>query len=149
MMLQVKESQHNSQDYGNFLVLSLGTGSLEKRAGHEIGLGGLLDWVFSVEKGLSPLFDVMFRANDDMVDIYTSFILRGYGNNYLRIQYNAMKPREAKMDNASRTNLARLAKIGRDLLDRPVSMPHPHTGLFPDDTTQRGTETSNRVALIR
>ncbi|XP_024020043.1 patatin-like protein 3 [Morus notabilis] len=87
-------------DDNNFLVLSLGTGSAEKRSGHNIGLGGLLDWSFSFEKGLSPLFDVMFRAADDMIDIYTSLILGNHNarHNYLRIQDYTMKADEVKTD---------------------------------------------------
>ena len=81
-------SYYSQPDYSNFLVLSLGTGSSKKQQGHQIGRGGLLDWLFSFEKGLSPLFDVMSRASDDMVDIYTSLILGNYNShyNYLRIQ---------------------------------------------------------------
>ncbi|EXB55986.1 Patatin group A-3 [Morus notabilis] len=157
-ILEKENPRNYSQfDYSNFLVLSLGTGSLEKRRGHKIGMGGMLDWLFSFEKGLSPLFDVMFRASDDMVDIYTSFILGNYNarHNYLRIQDYAMKAHEAKTDDANPENLKRLEKVGKNLLTRSVSATHPDTGL-PEiahldnsmSANQSESVTSNKVALI-
>lgn len=150
-------SNYNQPDYSNFLVLSLGTGSSEQQRGHKIGLGGMLDWMFSFEKGLSPLFDVMFRASDSMVHIYTSFILGNYNarHNYLRIQDYSMKAYEAKTDDASPENLKRLEKIGKNLLTRSVSLTHPDTGLpevVPVGLSLSGNQsesvTNNKIALI-
>ncbi|PON99257.1 Patatin-related protein [Trema orientale] len=148
-ILQRENASGFSQpDYSNFLVLSLGTGSAKKQPdGHQIGSGGLLDWLFSFEQGLSPLFDVMFRASDDMVDIYTSLIMGNYNSQqkYLRIQDYEMKAHEVKTDDASPVNLMRLEEIGKDLLNRPVSMAHPDTGL-PD---AQDFSTKNRDVLTR
>ena len=52
---------------------------------------------------------------------------------------------EVKTDDASPENLRRLLKIGKDLLNRPISMVHRDTGL-PDTLDML---TKNRDALIR
>lgn len=68
-----------------------------------------------------------------------------------------MKASEASMDDGSKENLARLEKIGYDLLERSVSIANPETGLqemMPNKLTLGGAPsnqvaTTNRKALIR
>ncbi|PON42052.1 Patatin-related protein [Trema orientale] len=118
----------NMTEYRNFLILSLGTGSIEKQKGrHVVENGGFFDWLLKLGKGLPPLFDVLFRASDDMVDLYTSFILGNSKSNsdyykdhqyddnqinYLRIQDDQMEVHEMSIDDAKPENLSRLARIG-------------------------------------
>ncbi|KAJ7973102.1 Patatin [Quillaja saponaria] len=112
-----------------FLVLSLGTGSA-KLFGHEVGYGGTLDW-FNLEKGLPPLIDILMRASDDMVDMYTSLILGKYNSkhNFLRIQDYTLDPCQSMLNDASEGNIDMLEKIVKDLLNRSVSVVNLETGL--------------------
>ncbi|RDX60231.1 Patatin-like protein 2, partial [Mucuna pruriens] len=78
---------HGSPDYSKFLVLSLGTGSA-KLNGSQIGFAGPIHWFFNMKSGSPPLFDVLFRASNDMVDMCTALVLGHYNSmhNFLRIQ---------------------------------------------------------------
>ncbi|KAI3936436.1 hypothetical protein MKX01_014405 [Papaver californicum] len=127
-----QNSYYTSQDYSRYLVLSLGTGSA-KRQGYEVEKSqwGLLDW-FASDKGTPPLLDVFCNAMDDMVDIYLSLIFPTHhncGRNYLRIQEDNMKANETSTDDSSKTNMLRLERIGKALVEKRVSMTNLDTGL--------------------
>ncbi|KAF9591092.1 hypothetical protein IFM89_001436 [Coptis chinensis] len=131
-----KQNSASPLDCSRYLVLSLGTGSMKKRGGYEVGNGnlwGLLDW-FNSDKGTPRLLDVFFNAMDAMVDIYLSFFFQGsdHQENYLRIQNldqeDNLKPEEAAMDNSKLENLKNLEKIGRDLLEKPLSFTNLENG---------------------
>ncbi|MCL7033964.1 hypothetical protein MKW94_026448 [Papaver nudicaule] len=135
------------QEHNRYLVLSLGTGSA-KRQGYEVQKSswGLLDW-FASDKGTPPLLDVFCNAMDDMVDIYLSLIFPTHhncGRNYLRIQDDNMKADETATDDSSKTNLLRLERIGKALLEKRVSMTNLDTGLQEPVQGAR----SNKDALI-
>ncbi|KAI3980774.1 hypothetical protein MKX01_025339 [Papaver californicum] len=142
-----QNSYYTSQDYSRYLVLSLGTGSA-KRQGYEVQKSqwGLLDW-FASDKGTPPLLDVFCNAMDDMVDIYLSLIFPTHhncGRNYLRIQEDNMKANETSTDDSSKTNMLRLERIGKALLEKRVSMTNLDTGL---QEPVQGAH-SNKDALI-
>ncbi|KAK9280867.1 hypothetical protein L1049_003758 [Liquidambar formosana] len=142
-------SRYSPPDSSNYLVLSLGTGNSDVIQVLPIKDGGLADW-FDLPNKSSPLVDVLFQAAEDMVDIYTSTILGDHNSphNFLRIQDCTMKACEASMDDGSKENLARLEKIGNDLLERSVSIANPETGLqeMMPNTLTRGGAPSNQVA---
>ncbi|GMN52260.1 hypothetical protein TIFTF001_021408 [Ficus carica] len=153
--ITTSNSYTGPDNYDKFLVLSLGTGSAEKQLGQNIGQGGLLSWVFDQKSGLNPLFDIMFRASDDMLSIYTSLLLGNHNTprNYLRIQDYSMKTHEEKIDNASFENLWRLEKVGKNLLTRSVLVTHPDTGLPVShdmflSADQSESIANNKAALI-
>ncbi|KAL5561050.1 hypothetical protein UlMin_030797 [Ulmus minor] len=156
MLEDESSSNQRPVDYSEFLILSLGTGSEKLVDGHvdPARNGGLFHWIVKLGEGLlhsAPLVDVLFRAADDMVDIYTAFTLGNYNsrNNFLRVQDYKLKPSESKLDDASEENLKRLKERGKTLLNEPVSVLNPVTGLRrPVDIADHGV-TTNREALIR
>ncbi|KAF8394708.1 hypothetical protein HHK36_020925 [Tetracentron sinense] len=145
-----QDTTHNRlQDDSRYLVLSLGTGS-SKQDGYEVKKDqchwGLYDWFVS-DKEKQPLLDVFFTAMDDMVEIYMSMIFQDGDrrSNYLRIQDDSLKAKEASIDESSAKNLKMLKKIGNDLLNKSVSIMNFETGLqepMPDHRT-------NKDALIQ
>ncbi|KAL5582879.1 hypothetical protein UlMin_015321 [Ulmus minor] len=162
------EGENNSEerrgeiDYSKFLVLSLGTGSAKLVDGHgdQVRFGGALHWFVKLGEGLltsPPFLDILFRAADDMVDIQTSFTLGNQNSqhNFLRIQDYKLKASETMFHDASKENLKRLKERGRNLLNEPISLANPVTGLqgtvtintsVPKANQRRGT--TNRYALI-
>ena len=76
-------------DYGNFLVLSLGTGSAkleQKYKAEAAAKWGLFSWL--THNGSNPLFDCFSQASADLVDIHASVLFQALHSekNYLRIQ---------------------------------------------------------------
>ncbi|KAJ0795426.1 putative galactolipase [Helianthus annuus] len=76
-------------DYGRFLVLSLGTGSLEFQEKYDAAKSsswGVLGWLAG--GGSTPLVDVFSHASSDMVDYHISTVFQALHSqeNYLRIQ---------------------------------------------------------------
>jgi hypothetical protein len=77
----------NVQNFNDLLVLSLGTG--QQVTGYDakqIAKWGARDWL--INKGDSPLVDMVYYGSADMVDynLSTIFNLQNCGTNYLRIQ---------------------------------------------------------------
>ncbi len=75
------------QNYNDLLVLSLGTGQhVTGYDAKEIARWGARDWLLN--KGDSPLVDMVYYGNADMVDynLSTIFQSQNCGTNYLRIQ---------------------------------------------------------------
>jgi hypothetical protein len=74
-------------NYNDLLVLSLGTGQhVTGYDAKEIARWGARDWLLN--KGDSPLVDMVYYGNADMVDynLSTIFQSQNCGTNYLRIQ---------------------------------------------------------------
>lgn len=76
-------------DYGRFLVLSLGTGNHkaeEKFNAKDVAGWGLLSWL--THDNSSPLIDAFMQASSDMVDYHLSAVFRALHSeaNYIRIQ---------------------------------------------------------------
>jgi hypothetical protein len=75
------------QNYNDLLVLSLGTGQhVTGYDAKEIARWGARDWLLN--NGDSPLVDMVYYGNADMVDynLSTIFQSQNCGTNYLRIQ---------------------------------------------------------------
>jgi len=80
-------------DYGRFLVLSLGTGtrkSEEKFNANEVAGWGMLSWL--THDNSTPLIDTFMQASSDMVDFHLSAVFRALHSeaNYIRIQVLAI-----------------------------------------------------------
>ncbi|XAR52776.1 hypothetical protein NMG60_11021029 [Bertholletia excelsa] len=118
------ESETSDFDYSNFLILSLGTGEEKLYGGHNIGLGGIFNWIH-------PLVDILFRASDDTVAMNIAFILgkQNYRHNYLRIQDYKLKPGEFNMNDASPENVDALNELAKNLLEDHIEVLNPETGL--------------------
>jgi len=76
-------------DYGRFLVLSLGTGNHkaeEKFNAKEVAGWGLLNWL--THDNSTPIIDAFSQASSDMVDFHLSAVFRALHSeaNYIRIQ---------------------------------------------------------------
>ncbi|XP_062158052.1 patatin-like protein 2 [Alnus glutinosa] len=76
-------------DYGRFLVISLGTGSLkpkEKYKAPDAAKWGILGWL--TKGGSTPIIDVFSQASGDMVDVHLSVVFQALHSekSYLRIQ---------------------------------------------------------------
>ncbi|XP_073103431.1 patatin-like protein 2 isoform X1 [Elaeis guineensis] len=136
-------------DYFRFLVISLGTGSSkgEERYNAKKAKGwGVLGWLLS--NGSNPLVDVFMQASADMVDIHISVAFQALhsSRNYLRIEDDVLTGTIASVDIATKENLENLAKVGENLLKKPVSRVNLETGHFEPVGKGEGT---NEEALIR
>lgn len=77
------------EDFGRFLVISLGTGSSKAEKKYDARLAakwGVLSWL--TEGGSTPIFDVFTQASADMVDFHLSTVFQALRTekSYLRIQ---------------------------------------------------------------
>lgn len=134
-----------ARDTGKFLVLSLGTG--QKIASYnatDAAKWSMLGWVFN--GGKLPIFDMFSQSSADMVDIHASLLFQAFKSekNYLRIQVE-LSGDTSSTDLSTKKNLEDLVKIGKNLLDNPVSRANIETGQF-EQVTGEGT---NRDALTR
>lgn len=76
-------------DYRRFLVISIGTGSPQKKKAYtatSASKWGILGWLLS--GGSTPLMDVFTQASADMVDIHISVVFQALHSksNYFRIE---------------------------------------------------------------
>ncbi|XP_072980029.1 patatin-like protein 2 [Typha angustifolia] len=120
-------------DYGQFLVISLGTGSA-KQAGQysaqEAAKWGVLGWLYN--NGMTPLVDIFSQATADMVDIHASVLFQALHceKNYLRIQDDSLEGDAASVDVTTRSNMEKLIEIGENLLQKPVSRVNLEKGVY-------------------
>eukprot|EP00253_Pinus_taeda_P006799 PITA_06799 len=132
-------------DSSKFLVLSLGTG--QKIATYDAidaAKWGLLKWLSN--DGKVPITDMFQQACADMVDVHATVVFQAFNSekNYLRIQVELSED-TSSTDLSTKKNLEELVKIGKDLVDAPVSRTNIETGAF-EQVTGEGT---NRDALTR
>ncbi|XP_010509131.1 PREDICTED: patatin-like protein 2 [Camelina sativa] len=134
-------------DYGRFLVLSLGTGNRkaeEKFNAKEAAGWGMLSWL--THDNSTPLIDVFTHASSDMVDFHLSCVFRALhsGANYIRIQDDTLTGDAASVDIATIENLDNLANIGDELLKKPVSRVNLDSGC-----NENAYQMTNEKALIK
>ncbi|XP_073007431.1 LOW QUALITY PROTEIN: patatin-like protein 2 [Typha latifolia] len=120
-------------DYGKFVVISLGTGSADKKGKFDAGMAakwGVLGWL--IKDGNTPLIDSFSQASSDMVDIHSSVLFQVLRSqmNYLRIQDVTLEGNTSSVDISTQENLRSLVRIGEKLLKRPVCSANMETGLF-------------------
>ncbi|KAI3684754.1 hypothetical protein L6452_33980 [Arctium lappa] len=132
-------------EYGRFLVLSLGTGSLkfeERYDATKSSHWGILGWLAS--GGSTPLVDIFTQSSDDMVDYHISTVFQALHSeeNYLRIQDDTLSGDLASMDLAAEVNLKNLVKVGEELLKKPVTRVNLDTGIC-----EPYHDTTNEMAL--
>nr|GMD41331.1 3-hydroxyisobutyryl-CoA hydrolase-like protein 2, mitochondrial [Ipomoea batatas] len=129
-----------AMDYSQLLVISLGSGSrnLENKYCAEVAAKwNILDWMVQIDTGIptlisSPFINLVSYGMADMVDYHVSTIFQSLnvGENYLRIQDNALEGTIAAMDNASLENMIHLREIGENLLKQPVSKVDLNSGVY-------------------
>ncbi|XP_057827352.2 patatin-like protein 2 [Cryptomeria japonica] len=139
-------SLRKAKDKRKMLVLSLGTGyQTASYKARDVAKWGLLGWLR--QKNAVPIVDTFMQSSSDMVDIYASLVFQSAESktNYLRIQENELTGDAASVDISTPENLKELIKIGKKLLDEPVSRVDLETGLF-ENVNGEGT---NSDALIR
>lgn len=78
-------------DYGQFLVISIGTGSSkseQKYTAEKAAKWGILGWLR--HGGSTPIVDVFTQASGDMIDFHISVVFQALHSeaSYLRIQVN-------------------------------------------------------------
>lgn len=135
-----------TQDTSKFLVLSLGTG--QKTACYttatEAAKWGLFRWLYN--KGKTPIIDMLTESSADMVDIHAGVVFRAFksAQNYLRVQAK-LSGDLSSTDLSTEKNLHELVRIGKELLDGPVSRVNIESGVF-EPLLDEGT---NRDALTR
>ncbi|CBI21441.3 unnamed protein product, partial [Vitis vinifera] len=133
----------------NYVVISLGTGTskIEKKYNAKrAARWGILGWLY--KEGHSPLVDAFTFASGDMVDLHMSLIFRSIRceHNYLRIQQDdTLSGDTSSTDKATRKNMEALVKIGKELLQKPVSRMNLDNGIF-EPVENAGT---NEEALTR
>ncbi|XP_062105224.1 patatin-like protein 2 [Humulus lupulus] len=140
--------QIKPMEFGRFLVLSIGTGSVkieDKYRADEAAKWGLLGWLKSHNS--VPLLDIFTQASSDMTDLFLSTVFQALNSdkNYLRIQDDTLSDKESSVDIATKENLNNLVGIGEKLLKKPVSMVNLETGIY---SPKHGT-TTNGEALTR
>ncbi|KAK9946574.1 hypothetical protein M0R45_012031 [Rubus argutus] len=136
-------------DYGRFLLLSLGTGSAkseEKYHAHNAAKWGVLGWLTG--GGSCPLVDVFTQASGDITDFHLSTVFQALHSekNYLRIQDDTLGEIVCSVDIATKENLNNLVTVGEELLKKPVSRVNPETGVYEPELTHQST---NEEALVR
>ncbi|XP_034675129.1 patatin-like protein 2 [Vitis riparia] len=119
-------------DFGRFLVISIGTGSPKSEQKYNAKMAakwGVLGWL--LHGGSTPLVDVFMQASADMVDFHISMVFQALHSedNYLRIQDDTLRGKDASVDVTTEENLDNLVKIGERLLKKPVSRVNLETGL--------------------
>ncbi|KAI3684756.1 hypothetical protein L6452_33982 [Arctium lappa] len=119
-------------EYGRFLVLSLGTGSLEFQERYDATKSsnwGILGWLTG--GGSTPLVDVFTQASGDMVDYHISTVFQALHSkeNYLRIQDDTLSGDLASMDLTTEENLESLVKVGEELMKKSVTRVNLGTGI--------------------
>ncbi|EXC24872.1 Patatin group A-3 [Morus notabilis] len=122
-----------SMDSNRMLVLSLGTGAAKqemKYSASKASKWGLINWIF--DNGSTPLIDIFFDSNSDIVDFHLSAIFQAQNSkeNYLRIQYDTLTGNESSVDVSTEENLKRLVEIGKEMLEKPVSRVNLETGKY-------------------
>ncbi|XP_038716472.1 patatin-like protein 2 [Tripterygium wilfordii] len=118
-------------DYGQFLVVSLGTGTArneEKYNAQEAAHWGIISWLTAYDS--SPLIEIFGESSSDLVDYHVSTIFQAKHNKegYLRIQEDDLKGDTTQMDLATKENLNNLVKIGEKLLKKTVTRVNIETG---------------------
>ncbi|XP_010547841.1 PREDICTED: patatin-like protein 2 [Tarenaya hassleriana] len=134
-------------DYGRFLVLSLGTGTAkaeEKFNAQECADWGMLSWL--AHDNSTPLIDAFTHASSDMVDFHLSAVFQALHSesNYLRIQDDTLTGDASSVDIATKENLENLVKTGEQLLKKPVSRVNFETG-----SNENAYEMTNEEAIIK
>ncbi|XP_010525997.1 PREDICTED: patatin-like protein 2 [Tarenaya hassleriana] len=134
-------------DYGRFLVLSLGTGTAkgeEKFNAQECARWGMLSWL--THDNSTPLIDTFMQASSDMVDFHLSTVFQALHSdpNYLRIQDDTLTGDASSVDIATKENLDTLVKTGEQLLKKPISKVNLETG-----SNENAYEMTNEKALIK
>ncbi|MCD7469299.1 Patatin-like protein 2 [Datura stramonium] len=123
-----------SEDYGRFLVISLGTGSStimrSKYNAKTAAKWGIRQWL--LYGGSSPILDLLTHASDDMVNFHISALLQALHseNNYLRVQDDTLAETDTSVDISTEVNMKKLIEIGTNLLKKTVSRINLHTGIL-------------------
>ncbi|XP_060182459.1 patatin-like protein 2 [Lycium barbarum] len=141
------------EDYGRFLVISLGTGSSTKMKlkynAKTAAKWGLCKWL--LYGGSSPILDLLTHASDDMVNFHISALLQALHseNNYLRVQDDTLTETDSSVDISTEVNMRRLVEIGKNLLKKTVSKIDLHTGLLePCEHSGSNEEALKRLAKL-
>ncbi|KAL7089337.1 hypothetical protein ACP275_13G181300 [Erythranthe tilingii] len=130
---------------GQFLVLSLGTGSAQIRRydAKKASKWSSIRWLKNHKS--KPLLEVIFRAIQDITDLYSSIFAEDIysSGNFLRIQDETLVGITSSVDVATKKNLKDLVKVGEKLLKKPISTPNLHTQDYVPSTQE-----TNEEALI-
>nr|GEW69836.1 patatin-like protein 2 [Tanacetum cinerariifolium] len=146
VMKDFKDHEGKRHPYGQFLVLSLGTGAHNIEGKYDVkesSTWGVWGWV--ALHG-SPLIQIFTHASTELVDYRMNnvFDILGCPDNFLRIQDDKLTEDLASLDKATKKHLENLIDVGQKLLDKPVCRPNSETGDFEPAV---GLEIKNREAL--
>ena len=138
-------------DYGNFMILSLGTGTAkieEKFDVAECSKWGLLGWLYN--GGTTPIIDSFCQASADLVDSQASVLFQALRceKRYLRIQDDELKGDTSSVDVSTPENLNRLVEVGKALLKRSVCRVNVETGKN-EPNLKRGTNEEELARFAR
>ncbi|XP_027182945.1 patatin-like protein 2 isoform X1 [Coffea eugenioides] len=141
-------SKMKVMEYGQFLVISIGTGSARKEkkfSAEMVNKWNPLGWVLN--GSMPPIVEMFAEASQDMVDYHISVTFQALHSeaNYLRIQDDTLKGQIASVDVATKENMEELGKIGSKLLEKTVSRVNLLTGQH-EEVRDGGT---NKEALKR
>nr|XP_023875259.1 patatin-like protein 1 [Quercus suber] len=134
--------------YDQLLVISIGTGSdtsEQKYNSKTASKWGVISWLY--EDGDSPLIDCYSDSSKDMVDYHNSVVFQALHseNNYLRIDIDTLHGNLSSVDVSTKENLENLVKVGKQLLENPVTRLNLDTSLY-EPVENGGT---NEAALKR
>ncbi|XP_059670943.1 patatin-like protein 2 [Cornus florida] len=98
-------------DYGKFLVISLGTGTLKrdkKYSASKAAKWGVLKWLR--HNGKSPIVAAFTQASSRMVDFHMPVLLQALGSkhNYLRIQEDELQGNTVTLKISTKKNMRKL-----------------------------------------
>lgn len=139
------------EEYGKFLVLSLGTGSAKVEGKFDAAAcskWGVVGWLYN--NGATPLIDSFSQASGDLVDIQASVLFQTLRceKRYLRIQDDELKGDTSSVDVSTPDNLRRLVGVGEALLKRSVCRVDVETGKSVPDKN-RGTNEEELLNFAR
>ncbi|KAL6594063.1 hypothetical protein ACP70R_048964 [Stipagrostis hirtigluma subsp. patula] len=120
-------------DCGQFLVLSIGTGSTSDQGlytARQCSRWGIMSWLRN--RGMAPIIDIFMAASSDLVDIHAAVMFQSLHSNryYLRIQDNSLHGAAATVDRATPENMRALVGIGERMLAQRVSRVNVETGRY-------------------
>ncbi|CDP16057.1 unnamed protein product [Coffea canephora] len=120
-------SPDGSLDFSKFIVLSLGTGASGDKSVDVMDPDdwGILAWLGAPSFSSTPIIDALRSANDEMIDVYMSLVIKALGitpiKNYLRIQYPGLDKNDMAFDESDPKHLQHLKELGKELLNKNVT----------------------------
>ncbi|KAK7277170.1 hypothetical protein RIF29_18321 [Crotalaria pallida] len=136
---QEKKKNPDFNGYNKILLLSVGCGTTKAEGRDAQSAAKLSATLWALSNLLTGTYDY---GQKDLTDYYLATVfpagLHTPPHNYLRIQEYNLDPSMSSIDNATQANLDNLEKVGKNLLNEPVSWMNVNT-FVPENEPYQGT----------